>query len=142
MPSALQRKIGRHNPLCAASRLGIQAMASPLKASRAEFSHQYFLVAAKTCLQIFRFVIGALRSVSSQTSFNDSRDYRTRCTGAPQNTGGGRCFPNFRRAANYKAHLGPNPWAQFNATNIDQWDCPVGQIGPSLGPLLWNWAYN
>ena len=70
MPSALQRKIGRHNPLCAASRLGIQAMASLPKATRAEFSHQYFLVAARTCLQIFRFVIGARRSVSGQTSFN------------------------------------------------------------------------
>ena len=80
MPSALQRKIGRHNPLCAASRLGIQAMASLLKASRTEFSQQYFLVAAETCLQIFRFVIGALqifrfvigalRSVSGQTSFD------------------------------------------------------------------------
>ena len=30
--------------------------------------------------------------------------------------------------------LGPNPWAQFKATNIDQWECPVGQIGLSLGP--------
>ena len=30
--------------------------------------------------------------------------------------------------------LGRNPWAQFKATNIDQWECPVGQIGPSLGP--------
>ena len=87
MPSALQRKIGRHNPLCAASRLGIKAMASLLKASRAEFSHQYFLVAAETCLQIFRFVIGALRSVSGQTSFDDSKPYRTRRTGAPQITG-------------------------------------------------------
>ena len=74
MPSALQRKIRRHNPLGgAASRLGIQAMASLPKASRAEFFHQYFLVAAETCLQIFRFVIGALRSVSGQTSFDDSR---------------------------------------------------------------------
>ena len=62
-------------------------MASLLKASRAGFSHQYFLVAAETCLQIFRFVIGALRSVSSQTSFDGSRDYRTRRTAAPQNTG-------------------------------------------------------
>ena len=62
------------------------------KASRAEFSHQYFLVAAEICLQIFRFVIGALRSVSGQTSFDDSKDYRTRRTGAPQNTGGGSRF--------------------------------------------------
>ena len=85
----MQRKRGRHNPLCAASRLKIQAMASLLKASKAEFSHQYFLVAAETCLSIFRFVIGALRSVSAQTSFHDSRDYRTRRTGAQQNTGGG-----------------------------------------------------
>ena len=57
-------------------------MASLLKASRAEFSHQYFLVAAETCLQIFRFEIGAFRSVSVfQTSFDDSKDYRTRRTG-------------------------------------------------------------
>ena len=91
MPSALQRKIGRHNPLCAASRLGIQAMASLQKASRAEFSHQYFLDAAETCLQIFRFVIGAHRSVPGQTSFDDSRHYRTMRTGSPQNTGGGKC---------------------------------------------------
>ena len=68
MPSALQRKIRRHNPLCAASRLGIQAMASLPKASRAEFSHPCFLLAAETCLQIFRFLIGARRSVSGQTS--------------------------------------------------------------------------
>ena len=36
--------------------------------------------------------------MSNQTSFDDSRDYRTRRTGAPQNTGGGTCcllsFPN------------------------------------------------
>ena len=51
-------------------------MASLPKASRAEFSHRYFLVAAETCLQIFRLVIGALRSVSGQTSFDDSRGYR------------------------------------------------------------------
>ena len=57
MLNALQRKIGRHNPLCAASRLGIQATASLPMASTAEFSHQYFLVAAETCLQVFRFVI-------------------------------------------------------------------------------------
>ena len=76
MSSALQRKIGRHNPLCAASRLGIQAMASLLKASRAEFSHQYFLVAAETCLQIFRFVIRALRSVSGQTKLKAERRIR------------------------------------------------------------------
>ena len=92
--------------MSAASRLRIQAMASPLKASRAEFSHQYFLVEAETCLQIFRFVIGALRSVSGLLSFDDSRDYRLRRTGAPQNTGGGSCcflsVPDFRRAANYK----------------------------------------
>ena len=30
--------------------------------------------------------------------------------------------------------LGPNPWAQFKATDIDQWECPIGQIGRSLGP--------
>ena len=30
--------------------------------------------------------------------------------------------------------LGPNHWAQFKATNIDQWECPVGHTGPSLGP--------
>ena len=30
--------------------------------------------------------------------------------------------------------LGPNSWAQSKATNIDQWECPVGQIGLSLGP--------
>ena len=36
-------------------------MASLPKASRAEFSHQYFLVAAETCLQTFGFAIGALR---------------------------------------------------------------------------------
>ena len=88
MPSALQRKIGRHNPLCGASRLGIQAMASLLKASGAEFSHHYFLVAADTCLQIFRIVFGALRSVSGQRSFDDSSDYMTMRTGAPQSTGG------------------------------------------------------
>ena len=37
---------------------------------------------------------------------------------------------------NSQAHfiLGPNPWAQFKAINIDQWECPVGQIGLSLGP--------
>ena len=96
MPSALQRKRGTHNPLCAASRLRMQAMASPLKASRAEFSHQYFLVVAETSLQLFRFVIGAVRSVSGQTSFDDSRDYRTRRTGSPQNTGGGRCSLSFQ----------------------------------------------
>ena len=99
MPSALQRKIGRHKPQ-------IQAMASLRKAARAEFSHQYFLVAAETCLQILRFVMGAFRSVSGQTSFDDSRDYRTRRTGAPQNTEAENVvfvsFPNFRRAANYK----------------------------------------
>ena len=67
MPSGLQRKRGRHKPLCAASRLRLQAMASLQKASRAEFSQQYFLVAAETCLQIFRFVIGALRPVSGQS---------------------------------------------------------------------------
>ena len=49
-------------------------MASLPKARGAEFSHQYFLVAAETCLQIFRFVIGALRAVSGETSFDDSRD--------------------------------------------------------------------
>ena len=43
-------------------------MASLPMASRAEFSHQYFLVAAETCLQIFRLIIGALRSVLGQTS--------------------------------------------------------------------------
>ena len=26
------------------------------------------------------------------------------------------------------------PWAQSKATNIDQWEYPVGQIGLSLGP--------
>ena len=80
-------------------------MASLLKASGAEFSHHYFLVAADTCLQIFRIVFGALRSVSGQRSFDDSRDYMTMRTGAPQSTGGGSCcflwFPNFRRAADY-----------------------------------------
>ena len=76
MKSALQRKRGRHNPLCAASRLGIQAMASPLKASRAEFSHQYFLVAAETCLQIFRLVVRALRSVFGQTKLLAERRIR------------------------------------------------------------------
>ena len=30
--------------------------------------------------------------------------------------------------------LGPNRWAQFKATNTDEWECPVDQIGPSLGP--------
>ena len=44
--------------------------------------------------------------MSGQTSFDDLRDYRTRRTGAPQNTGGGRCcslsFSNFKRDANYK----------------------------------------
>ena len=42
-------------------------MASLAKARGAEFTHQYFLVAAETYLQIFRFVIGALRSVSGRT---------------------------------------------------------------------------
>ena len=82
MPSALQREIGRYNPLCAASRLGIQAMASLRKASRAEFSHQYFLVAAAT-LQVCNW-----SSSVCVGSDDDSRDYRTRRTGAPQNTGG------------------------------------------------------
>ena len=44
--------------------------------NRAEFSHQYFLVTAETCLQIFTFVIGALRSVSGQTKLLAARRIR------------------------------------------------------------------
>ena len=90
MPSALQREIGRHNPLCAASRLGIQAMASLRKVSRAEFSHQYFLVAAAT-LQV---CVG---------SDDDSREgaLELRKIRAAEHVDF-LWSPNFRRAADYK----------------------------------------
>ena len=73
MSSTSQRKIRRHNPFYAASRLGIQALAYLLKAYRAEVSHQEFLVPMDTCLQIFRFVIAALRSVSGKTKVKAAR---------------------------------------------------------------------
>ena len=139
MPSALQRKTRRHNPLCAASRLGIQAMASLSKASRAEFSHQFFPGAAETCLQIFRFVIGALRSVSGQTS---SRDYRTRRTGSPENTGGGRCC--FVVYASYKFRLTrkdsgqsrayPTKWS--SSSNSSQMSCVSVNSSSNNGATL------
>ena len=64
MPSALQRKRGRHKPVCAASRLRLQAMAS---LARAEFCQQYILGAAETCHQTVRVGIGARRSVWGQS---------------------------------------------------------------------------
>ena len=48
----------------------LSSSTSLLKASRAEFCQQYILVAAETCLEIFRVVIGARRLVSGQKRLN------------------------------------------------------------------------